>query len=344
MGSPNGFAKFAGSALDQLPFSGAAANHEAVQAGVNRAVANTIGEQADRLTPDVMNNARTRIGNAFDTVAQNTTVHADPQFQNGILNTLLQASHELSDAEMKPLNAIFDNIVSKIDPNGNIDGQTYQAITRSNTPLGRALDNPNSNISRWAGQIRETLDDALQRSAPPDMQDMLSTARSQWRALKTIQPLVAKAPVGDISPALLAGRVNASTDNGLAFGRGGDLGDIARIGQRFLKEPPNSGTAIRSMIYGGLGLGGGALGLNELGVGPELSPGATTSALALPAALLAGRFAGSALRSGPLANALINRSLSPGAGIPALSGGATNLLTRTLGPPAYQGNALSGGQ
>lgn len=44
----------------------------------------------------------------------------------------------------------------------------------------------------------------------------------------------------------------------MAVGNGGDLGDLARIGQRFLKEAPNSGTADRMLVN--LGIGGGLWG------------------------------------------------------------------------------------
>ena len=36
----------------------------------------------------------------------------------------------------------------------------------------------------------------------------------------------------------------------MARGVGGDLGELARIGQRFLKEPASSGTAERGLVYG----------------------------------------------------------------------------------------------
>ena len=55
--------------------------------------------------------------------------------------------------------------------------------------------------------------------------------------MKTIEPLVAKSPTGDISPALLMSQVNKSY-GGMAYNGGGDMGDLARIGQKFLKEPP----------------------------------------------------------------------------------------------------------
>jgi hypothetical protein len=50
-----------------------------------------------------------------------------------------------------------------------------------------------------------------------------------------------------------------------AYGGGGDIGDIARIGQRFMRAPPDSGTplgnkALDLLTHGGIGLVAPAIG------------------------------------------------------------------------------------
>ena len=332
-------ARFAGSTINRLPFSGAESTIAAQQGSFNRAVSNTIGENALKLTPEVMKDARTNIGQVFDDVGSRTTINVDPPFENSLLATLTNAGQELSESQMKPLMASFSNIMDKVSTGGTIDGKAYQALVAKNSPLDRAMESQDGYLSHYAGQMKDALDDAFQRSASPSDQAALSDARRQWAALKTIEPLVAKAPTGDISPALLMSRVNQQTHNGLAYGYGGNLGELARIGTRFLKEPSSSGTAERATIIGGLGemgralaYGGGALGLGELMKGiPEVSPAeALIGAGAIPAGLAAGRMAGSALRSRWLANALINRSL--GAGGP----GAASYLARSSLPYLFQ--------
>jgi hypothetical protein len=68
---------------------------------------------------------------------------------------------------------------------------------------------------------------------------------------KIIEPLVAKAKGGDISPQALMGAVtsDSSKKSMMARGKGGEIGDLARIGQAFLKEPPSSGTGERLGAY-----------------------------------------------------------------------------------------------
>lgn len=61
---------------------------------------------------------------------------------------------------------------------------------------------------------------------------------------------------GNISPAALLGRVtaNGAKKEAVATGRGGDLAQLAAIGQQFMKDGvPNSGTPERLAAYGLLG-------------------------------------------------------------------------------------------
>jgi hypothetical protein len=330
--------KIASSTVNRLPFSGAESDVAAQQAAFNRAVANTIGESADRITPDVMNSARARIGGYYDTVAQNTNLNVDAKFLQDLHDTLNNAGQVLPKSETEPLIKQAQNILEKIDPNSKtISGETYQALTNTGAPLDRLIESENPNVSFFANGLKKTLDSALERSAPPDQQQLLKTADRQWSAMRTIQPLIAKAPTGDVSPALLAGRVNASTGNGMAFGYGGDLGELARIGQRFLKEPGSSNTAERLSTIAGVAAAGPAA-FNALMHGSLGEAGAIAGTLA------SGRVIGSGLRSSRLANALINRSL------PGYSPPPPNILpwvaAGALGGAVNNSNALmpSGGQ
>jgi hypothetical protein len=308
--------KIASSTLNRLPFSGAEGSAQAQQGAFNRAVAGTIGESADKISPQVMLAARQRIGSYYDSVAQNTNLNIDPQFAQDLHSVLNNASQVLPKAEVEPLLKQAQNIVSMIDPNSKtISGATYQALTNTGAPLDQLASSSNPNVAYYADGLKKVLDSALARSATPAQQDLLQTADRQWAALRTIQPIVAKSPTGDVSPALLAGRVNAQTGNGMAFGYGGDLGELARIGQKFLKEPGSSNTAERLATMAGT-IGGVPNALLAAAHGDLM--GAAGTAVGVPLASLAvGRGVGGALRSQTLANALINRSL-PGAAGPTM--------------------------
>lgn len=332
----NSVTRIGSNALDRLPFSGAQEATAEQRGAWTRAVTNTFGEDAAKATPDVMNAARARIGDDFDTVAANTTLRVDPQFASDFHSVVNQAGLVLTKPEFEVVQKQAANIFNKIDPTtGTISGDTYQALTRKGTPLDALGDSENPNLAYAGRGLRDALDGMLQRSAPPQMQDLLTQARKQWAAMKTVQPLAAKAPTGDIPPALLAGRVNANTDNGMAFGWGGDLGELARIGQRFLKEPGSSNTTERGLTYAAIG-GAGAEALRAATGG--MSPGEMmTSAIGIPAGLAAARVGNTALKSQWLSNALINRSLRDPAihsgnalSIPAAILGGANVLNKPI--------------
>lgn len=335
--SSNPSIRFANSVVNKLPGSGGVAHREEMQTNFNRSVAQTFGEDAPSITPQVMARARDRIGNVFEGVAQRTPViHADPQLATELRQTIHDAQATMTPGEVEPLIRQVHNIASLVDPHTQtITGEIYQNLTRRGTPLDRAMQSPNPNIRNAARDIRESLDGAMERSAPQDVIDDLRQARAQWRNLRTVEPLVAKAPTGDISPALLQGRVNTSFKgtHGAAYGGGGDLKTLSDIGQRFMKEPPSSGTSERGLIMhllGGAGAGGIGMLSGELPLKAALLAAGGTAGSAL-----LGRGVGSGLRSNALTERLINRSL----GNPTQTAFGNYLMGSTL-PATISGNAL----
>jgi hypothetical protein len=330
-------ARFLDSVLQRLPFTGYASRTADQQSAFNRAVAQTFGENTDTITPQTIRNAKTRIGQVFDDVATRTgAINVDPAFLGDLHHIEMNARSVLPSTEVAPLRAQMRNIADTIDfPSGTISPESYQALTRKGAPLDRAMQSKDPNVRFYAGQIRDAVDDVMQRSAPPDAVQDLVEARSQYKAMKTVEPLAKKATTGDISPALLLGKVNASYS-----GNGAALGEIGRIGQRFLKEPPSSGTSERLMAMHALRLGLGAAGL---GGAYEFDPeNFQRNALLAGLALGAGRGGSAILRSNMLANAMIRGGL----GVPAARQPLVDLLTRAAPVPAlaYRGTNQSAGQ
>lgn len=225
----------------QNVFQGDQVNH------FTRAVARTFGEDAENLTPQVMQRARARLGSEFDHVASNTTIRADDAFGRDLTTVLQEARTVLPAAEVVPLARQMDAIVSKIDPAGNLTGETYQALTRKGAPLDRAMQSTNPNVKYYAGQIREALEDAMQRSATPEMAARLAEARRQYKNMMTVAPLVVKGTPGEVSPLALQQRVNGSF-SGRAFRGGGELGDLSDLGQMFFRRPADSGTPMGTLV------------------------------------------------------------------------------------------------
>lgn len=212
-----------------------------------RAVARTFGEDAENLTPEVMQRARTRLGHEFDHVAENTTIRVDEPFQRDLATILGEARSVLPAAEVTPLGRQIEAIVSKIDHDGTISGETYQALTRKGAPLDRVMQSTNPNVKYYGGQLRDALEDAMQRSATPEMAQRLGEARRQYKNMMTVAPLVVKGTPGEVSPLALQQRVNSSF-SGRAFRGGGELGELADVGQMFFRRPADSGTPLGNLV------------------------------------------------------------------------------------------------
>jgi hypothetical protein len=105
------------------------------------------------------------------------------------------------------------------------------------------------------GNLQEHLEDAMQRNASPADIPLLQEARKQYAIGTKLIPLVGKSANGNISPQALMQRLlsDNSGKRAMAYGRGGDVGELAKIGQMFLKEPGTSMTAERGAGYGLLG-------------------------------------------------------------------------------------------
>lgn len=290
----------------KLPGSGMDALHGEQQSAFNRAVARTFGENADSVTPEVMAAAKKRLGNEFDTVANNSTIKFDNILGSDLHGVLHEADSVLTDSEMKVLHKQVGNVLDKVTGAGEIEGKAYQALTRKGAPLERAMSSSDPNVKHYASRVKEVLDDALERHAPAEMVDRLRTARGQYKAMKTVEDLVEKSPTGDISPPLLLGQVRNSYGN-MAYGGGGDLADLSRIGQRFMRQPPDSGTPLGTAALNLL-LGAGGAGVAGYNSGYDPIAMLKGAAL-LPATALAARGATTLLNRPQAVNELFQRAV-----------------------------------
>lgn len=330
--------RFLDSVVNSLPFSGGAKAYAGQQAAFNRGVASTFGETAERVTPEVMDAARARIGKVFDDVAAATPdLRLDQKFGTAVVGMLDDARQVLQASEVTPLKKQVAAIVEKFrDGKGAISGDAYQALTRKGAPLDRLMNSTDPNIKFYAGHLRDALDDLMERNAPSEALQKLTNARREWRALKTVEPLAAKSSDGNISPAALL--TEARKGYNMARGGQGDLTELARIGQRFLKPPASSGTAERLTVTNAL-LGTRDLLTGGLGLSIPAAAGAGGAMLTGGVAPIAGAIGygvaapliGKAVRSKALSNKLIDRGLGKEARfrpVPTQAAGA-------LSVPAY---------
>jgi hypothetical protein len=323
--SNNPFVRYLDSTVRRMPFSGYGAMDEANQGAFNQAVNGTFGENAQKVTPDGLNSAYTRIGGVMNDVASRTNIAIDPTALNELANTNTMAGEVgLDVGQSSAVRAQIDKIIDIASQNnGAIPGNVYQNLTKRGESLDVLQGNRSTTTGQLGGQIRDTLDDAFQRSASPEDAAALQQARTQYKALKTVEPLTMRADTpggatpstGDVSPAALLGRVSQQYKNAPRAGLGDiPLKDLGQIGQRFLKEPGSSGTAERSGIQGMMEHGGQlAAGLGAAAMGHEAGMPLHVTIPSMAAALIAPPVIGSVLRSPSLVNRAVNGAqLSPG--------------------------------
>lgn len=294
------------------------ANNAAQRGAWMKGVTGTYGDASGDVSPEALQAAKDRIGGTMNDIAARTSITDPDAVQVSIGNIINDAQKVLPDNEVAPLLKLAENIGSVRQGNA-ISGDAYQALTRSGAPLDRLSQSADPNVAHYAGLIRNALDDGLQASAAPADTAALQNARRQYKNLQTVARIAPKADAtGNISPALLRGAVSTNFKN-QAFQGAGDLGELAQIGQTFLKEPPQSGTVPRARaVLGPLGLaalggGEGAAALAALfhnpSLGIELGAG-TMAAAAGTGALRRASQAVAEHRLGPgAAPALIQRSL-----------------------------------
>jgi hypothetical protein len=261
--SDSKIAKYVGDVLEKVPLGGSKAPER--QKAFNRAVMDQLGAdaKAEALTPEVFDEAISRAGKEIGALYEKTPIPAE---SFGDLNTV--ARRELGEVQ-QVVKGYADDLAGMAGADGMVPGDKLRKLrTEAAT---QAKSTANGDLRNTLGKLVDRLDDALEKHAEAGDMESLRDARRRYAVAKTLEPLVAKSATGDISPAALMRMVtnNRAGKSRMARGRGGELGDLARIGQKFLKEPPSSGTAER------LAAGGAVAGV---GTGALLAPGAAATA------------------------------------------------------------------
>lgn len=326
--SSNPMVRFTDSVLQRIPLSGYGARTAQQQSGLNRAVANEMGVASDVVTPDVVRQAKQTAYAGYDAAkAQlNGPLSLGHQFYSDLQNVHTNAHYVLEEPLAKKVDQLLGNVVSKIDTNSHtIDADIYQSLTRKNGPLDNAINSRDSKISTYASEIKDALENMVTRNSPM-LKKLKDEADYKYFVAKSVEPLAEESTTGNISPAKLSRAVDYSHTN---------VGEIGKIGQRFMKEPPSSGTSERLLAMEALKAGAGAAGLaGAYAFDPE---NFQRNALLGLGTIAGARGASAVLRSRALTNALVNSGLNrAGTGQPLY-----NLLSRAAPAAAltYRGNA-----
>lgn len=225
-----------------LPFSGAEDAAEKTQTQINRAVSKTLGKEADKITPEYLDEVRQTLGSKFEnfTKGKEFTITADAYSKIDEIANL---------ASRKGYGAEGDNLVKQYltelqglaDERGIIKGDKLDKFRRDLSAVARKQ--ATSDIGQVASDFEDAVVDIISDSDPA-ISKAITDAKYKYKNYKVLlNPAARNQATGDISPLSLSGAVQRvyGVDK-FATGRAGDLGEIARVGQA-LRKPSSSGTA-----------------------------------------------------------------------------------------------------
>lgn len=297
--------QWAESVTQDTPFAGTRAADLQTRAAeqFTRAALQRAGIQADRATPDVMDAGFIRLGQQFDTLAQNAVV---PPSQR-LIGELRRSVSEYNDVVAPTLRApIVNNIVDDINnafrTGQPIHGEAYSALRSALDKRARATRQSDPPLSEALFGIRNALDDAVERALPLNLMGQYRQVRREYRNLMTLEKAASGAgPAavdGLISPALLRSAAKTKDQRGYVRGRG-DLDELARAGVSVMTPLPQSGTAPRAYAQGIMQVLSGAGGYGMAG------PAGAAAAIAAPGMMARG------LMSRPVQGYLGNQVAAP---------------------------------
>lgn len=249
--SDSRFLKFAQSALRSIPFTGAQGRFQQQVGNYNRALARSIGEDADNLGPEVFSRAKARQSAQFDELTSRNALRVD-------------------DALIRRLSAIADDAkVYGKDIQGQVEAALESLYAQSTTGPGgvvipgaayQAFDSQLGNIIKSGGtpahvlgQVQSAVRGAMDRSISPADAAAWRQLRREYGVRKALTPLTTRDAEGVIKPGQVMGAATSTRagKEAMATGRS-PLNTLSRVGQ-LMKEPPSSGTAERGAVTGLLG-------------------------------------------------------------------------------------------
>lgn len=242
---PGQTGKFLGEASSHVPASGSTT--QANKAVFNQKLADLAGIDGKNMTRENFAKAIEKHGSEIGNIMEKTDSPITQDFVDKISSIAKEASQFKNADAQKSVASVLDRL--RDQSNGSmIPGKVAKSI---HSDIGKAMKGTDNMEKRTAlGEIQDALHEHVKSNMTAEDAAALDKARGHYYTLKTIEPLAAKAN-GDVSPALLQqalqNKVGASQ---IAQGKAGELGKLADIGAKFLKDPKSSGTAERIAAMG----------------------------------------------------------------------------------------------
>lgn len=308
MGAPLGvadiaegkFTKAVRSVLNDAPLTGGigAGQNQAKQTWFNRAVGEVFDAADDKLTPQVMDAAKQKMGGEFDRIWGNNVLKVDDQLLQSFSKTQANAAM-LPKAERTRIMSMLDDIQSQVvqGPDGSmvIPGDV---ANRYQSALRKASESATGFLKNDLANLRKDTISAFNRSVSPEDAAALALNQKKYKAFKTVEPLLNKGELGvagreagDVPAGLLPGAILQSYKSNPA---GSPLAELSKIGSKYLVDRTSqTGGSIRA-------------GIQNSAIGAALGMGALSNPLTAAAVVPSAMFLNQGLGSPMLARGLMN--------------------------------------
>jgi len=259
----------------EVPFSGVDSFEDAARGKWNQALAKTLGQTSDDLSPSTIQSFAVDNSAKFDNALKGEVFNFGEADRKAIEAIKSSASEALS-ADLQPTVAKNIDIALETIGNGRISGEKLASLR---SRLLKNSTGAKNQASSYIGDAIKKIDDIIEKGSTAEKRAVLQEARKEYRNFKTIQPLLEKSTDGTINPTQLLDRVAANkyiNASKTAVGED-DLVDLARIGKEFLPKQGGSDTMQKAAAalggktvltgaaaMGDLGITAGGLGINRL--------------------------------------------------------------------------------
>ena len=240
------------SILRDAPLTGSMASgaREGQQEAFNRAVGGTFGAPEKKLTLQVLDQAKQRMGSEFDRIWNNNSVQVDAQLLRK-LQQLDSVANKLPRNEGASLSAEIQDLMARMNPGASGAPEIPGDVANKFQQYLRRRADSSIGLRNELGDLRQALIGNFNRSVSPADAAALTMNRTQYKAFKTVEPILRSAELavagrtaGDVPPALLPNAVNKSYSNLNA-----PLADLAQVGSRFLGDrTPQTGGSARAAL------------------------------------------------------------------------------------------------
>lgn len=283
-------------ALEFLPTTaGTQANLIREQADdFTRAVLRRAGLGSSRATPEILAQADTTIGGRIGELTARRPAQFTPSIEQRYLDLVDTVSRQAEPTIRDRVLNRLDDVMALVQRGGAMDGR---AVRELDTAIGTQIRESEGDVRRYLRGVQDILRDtvtasAWQAGARRDIQD-LRQARREFANLVRIEDAMAGAGAqtaeGVINPNALRATLARGDRRAAAMGRG-DLAELSRVGQAFIRPSignsysPERTFYTNAMTGGGIGggIGGGAV---MFGADPLTAALAAATTLAGPKAV-----------------------------------------------------------